>query len=1076
MDFYSRFKMRSFLTALGFLLSSVGFGQSIQTLDSLIEAGSPVKSLEIISDRISAIENSQDQALLPEYLGVFGRAHLALSDESQANRQVESKLSSWGKLLNKPKDLKNLWLAAAIWYEYIGQLENAYQAGFKSVEFARNEPGITSKELGKLLLYLGAYAVNRLDLTAAKIHLKEAQTLLEKDPDPESIYQLNSFLGDIAYYASQMDSAEYFLKKCLQAFETMEPSLRNSHYRPAIVLNSLSGVQSALGKTTEAIQSMNETVAHLKTFKDNEKEPIEQKKGKVFYFQAIDNLGGIYRGLGNFRKAQDLLEYSYAKKQEFFGPNSKDVWLSQILLGQLYFEQEESEKARKILAQGLNGFKQTAGSHILYEADGWYTLGMIEDAAQNEALALENYQRADSLFQQGLQGEFDVIYLEFLKNYGLFLAEIGMDTQAIRQVQQAYEYVLENQGEKSLMAFQQELSVGEVFFELRRYTEATIWSEKALETLKTQFSGSQSLLDSLKIERNKPQAILLSAKSRYENRQDKDPNFLKSLLAEMESGLDALDRRKFFLESDEDISLMIQDNQAFFQFVEELNLQLYQKTKDKQYLAKLLSMHESALYQRIRARLEQADPTRFGSIPADFFKKEQEIKSQLRASIQDSENGVEQYIKASKAWEDFLAQARRDYPEYVEFRYASIQRDFDLITRQLPESTAVVRYLIVGKDLFGVVLGKSDPQLVQLDFPTAEKILKTFQSDWDDEEKTRTNLHQLYLALWAPLEGAIQTERVLVVPDGILFNLNFEILTPKKLSSYSDLASGSLLTKHSFSYHYSTLLFSYPIQKQAYRSNFSAFAPGFSDEMKKSYLNEISDSLKIDQSYLTLIPQPFTDRLVSTLKGLFGGKVYTKEASTLDQFNKEAGNHRILHIGTHAESNNTSPDFSRLIFAKVNGRPEEENSLYAKDIYQLDMRSELAVLMACETGKPTFAPGEGMISLAHAFNYAGSKSLLTGIWKIDEKASTQIAESFYQYLSEGKTKDKALQLAKLDYLKTAEGRALSPEFWAGLIVMGDGSPVSFDPVFGHWGWIALGMLVLVICLVFLFRKKETAVK
>ncbi len=257
--------MRAFLIAFFSLFSSVCFGQSIETLDSLILAGNPAQSLNLISEKISALENSQDQARLPEYLGVFGRAHLALSDENQANSQVENKLSMWGKLLNKPKDLKNLWLAAAIWYEYIGQLEKAYQAGFRSVEFARSEPEITSKELGKSLLNLGAYAVNRLDLTSAKIHLKEAQTLLEKDPDPESVYRLNSFLGDIAYYASQMDSAEFFLKKCLQVFKTMEPSLRNSHYRPAIVLNSLSGVQSALGKTSEAILSMNETIAHLKT-------------------------------------------------------------------------------------------------------------------------------------------------------------------------------------------------------------------------------------------------------------------------------------------------------------------------------------------------------------------------------------------------------------------------------------------------------------------------------------------------------------------------------------------------------------------------------------------------------------------------------------------------------------------------------------------------------------------------------------------------------------------------------------------------------------------------------------------
>lgn len=1038
--------MRYLLLTWVLFFSTQASGQSINELDSLIEAGNPVKSLELIREQMIALERTEDYAPLPDYLEVLGRAILAISDEKQANDQVENQLAKWDRLFKNPQDLKNLWLAAASWYEYAGSLEKAYQSELKAVEFARKQPGISSKELGMLLVNLGSYSVNRMDLTTAKKHLNEAQTLLQKEPDPESIYKINSYLGNMAYFNSRMDSAEYFYKKCLLTFESMEPSPRNTHYRPALMLNNLAGVQSAQGKTQEAINSMNEVISHLDTFQRLEKEPSAKKQALEFYFQAIDNLGGIYKGLGNYRKAKDLLEYSYQKKQDAFGQESKEVWLSEILLGQLYFEQEESDKARTILQLGLKGLKETDGNYILYEADGWYALARIEDADQNETLALENYQKAISLFQQGLEGDFDVIYLGFLKNYALFLAETGLENQAIAQAKLAYEYVLQNQGEKTLLAFQQELSVGDVFFQLRRYGDAQIWSEKALRTLEGQFSGTQSLLDSLQIERNKPQAILLSARSTYENQGVKDPAFLKSLLAQMEVGMDALDRRKVFLDSEEDVTLMIQENQEFFKFVEQLNLELYQKTGEKEYLYQLLSIHESALYQRIRARLEQLDQIRFGNLPEEFFRKERELKAQLKAAIQSTEVGVQDYLNAAQAWQVFLDQTKRDYPDYFEFRYASIHRGFEVISSQLPEDTSVIRYLFVGKELFALVLQKTDAQLFQLDFGTAQRILSTFQNEWSNEPKTMENLHQLYLALWAPMEKAIRNERVLVVPDGVLFNLNFEILTPNRGRAYSDLASGSLLAKHSFAYHYSTLLFSYPSQDLPYSSNFAAFAPGFSDEMKEDYIQSVRDSLQIDRSYLTLIPQPFTDQLVKSLKGIFGGKIFTQETSTLDQFNSEAGKHRILHIGTHAESDNISPDFSRLIFAKASDHPEEENSLFARDIYQLDLRSELAVLMACETGKPTFAPGEGMISLAHAFNYAGSKSLLMGIWKIDERASALIAESFYRYLSEGKTKDKALQLAKLDYLGRADGRSLSPEFWAGLILMGDGSEIDLEPV------------------------------
>jgi len=83
------------------------------------------------------------------------------------------------------------------------------------------------------------------------------------------------------------------------------------------------------------------------------------------------------------------------------------------------------------------------------------------------------------------------------------------------------------------------------------------------------------------------------------------------------------------------------------------------------------------------------------------------------------------------------------------------------------------------------------------------------------------------------------------------------------------------------------------------------------------------------------------------------------------------------------------------------------------------------MLTACESGKPGYQDGEGMISLAHAFNYAGSESILTGLWKIDEQASAMLLDLFYENLADGLPKDEALRQAKLSYLQQAEGRMLA---------------------------------------------------
>jgi len=114
-----------------------------------------------------------------------------------------------------------------------------------------------------------------------------------------------------------------------------------------------------------------------------------------------------------------------------------------------------------------------------------------------------------------------------------------------------------------------------------------------------------------------------------------------------------------------------------------------------------------------------------------------------------------------------------------------------------------------------------------------------------------------------------------------------------------------------------------------------------------------------------------------------------------------------------------------------------------------------------------------MISLAHAFNYAGSESILTSLWQIDEQSSAQILNYFYEYLEDGLPKDQALRKAKLDYLSTAEGRTLHPQYWAGLVLMGDTSPIALNKGFLQKSsalWIIFTLLVITVFLV-LVRKR-----
>ena len=80
------------------------------------------------------------------------------------------------------------------------------------------------------------------------------------------------------------------------------------------------------------------------------------------------------------------------------------------------------------------------------------------------------------------------------------------------------------------------------------------------------------------------------------------------------------------------------------------------------------------------------------------------------------------------------------------------------------------------------------------------------------------------------------------------------------------------------------------------------------------------------------------------------------------------------------------------------------------------------------------------MSLARAFAYAGCASTINSLWKADDQATFMILRRFYVYLRQGETKARALQLAKLDYLKS-DAIDKSPAYWAHLVLTGDSSPL-----------------------------------
>ncbi|HEY0039366.1 MAG TPA: CHAT domain-containing protein, partial [Flavisolibacter sp.] len=501
-------------------------------------------------------------------------------------------------------------------------------------------------------------------------------------------------------------------------------------------------------------------------------------------------------------------------------------------------------------------------------------------------------------------------------------AENGNTTTALAKAKKAYDYIVKAQGTETLSVANQLLNLSEVHYLTGNYGEALNYSNRSLAVLNTAIRSGISLLDSVRTELKKPKAILQKTKAEYSLLKTKSKADLSRLLAELAEALVIIERRKTILNDVDDIGLLMADQSELVKFMEKINIDLYKLTNDRSYLHKLIGLHESALYNRIRSRLDKADTLQFAHVPSQVLAKERSLKAAITTALEGDDSHhqkMQAYFSAVDAWNRFEGTLKKDYPRYYQLRYASIFKSLDGVRQMIPANTTLVRYFFSDKELFAFVADAKSENIISLGVQDIEKKITSLSARAYDVAAINETLAALYQQLWAPIEGLVQNKKVVIIPDGILYNLSFETLTPKKITSFKELATNSLLAKHSIAYHYSLFLVGQKKQPASNTASFVAFAPGFMDDMKQPYRTAAAKSPIPDNNYLSLLPQPFTIDLAARTQKLFGGDAFLHGESTVNSFRQNAANHKIIHIGTHAESDNLHPEYSRLIFAKTGG-------------------------------------------------------------------------------------------------------------------------------------------------------------
>ncbi|MGC1204566.1 MAG: CHAT domain-containing protein [Flavobacteriaceae bacterium] len=284
-------------------------------------------------------------------------------------------------------------------------------------------------------------------------------------------------------------------------------------------------------------------------------------------------------------------------------------------------------------------------------------------------------------------------------------------------------------------------------------------------------------------------------------------------------------------------------------------------------------------------------------------------------------------------------------------------------------------------------------------------------------------------------------KNVLIIPDGLLNFIPFEALLNEETNTSTFSKMPFVVTNQKIGYNSSIFLYLNNVNKPENNTVLGVF-PVF-ENTKKALTYSINEAKAIE----------------SEMKS----HILMRTEATKANFNKKASNYGILHLSTHASSGD---------FVNPSNLSFYDDTLFLNELYSLDLNTNLVVLSACETGIGKLYKGEGAMSIARGFQYAGAQNLLFSLWQINDLSTSQIMQKFYKNFNKHHSAFFANNESKVDYLKneSISNAKKSPYYWSAFVYYGEIlQPNSKNLLI----YICLAALFILIA-VFLFIKLKRA--
>ncbi len=781
---------------------------------------------------------------------------------------------------------------------------------------------------------------------------------------------------------------------------------------------------------------------------DNYSRAIENQQQALEIFQAIGDEAGMLEVLQNLGYSHEQLA-NYETAQNFqkralelairLGDSTK-IALSQHLLANIYWKIGNYEPALRLEKQAEQFFRSS--NNLKLQAVALVTEGLILMSLGNLEEAILKQQQALELATR-IDDRQDMANIH--KNLGLIYRAQNRWIEAMEQFQQAIAldeainsrrglsygyrdmgsiYLQQGLTDKALDYFHKALRISQEILDGRNQAHCLyeigrthLFLENmaaALDTLNLAAQQAQALF----IPEVEWRARRLIGQLHYENK-----NWDKSI----ESYLDALkiiETMRSQIKVEEYKSGFIDDKLIVYHDLINMYLQMgrqdkafeiVERAKSRNFID-LLANRDIQFSGKVRPeKLNQGK-----QLENDIYRIQNELAGLLIKGehiTQTDEANIallnQKLQSLKKQYQEFLIELKSQNAELAEL--VSVEPpDLAAISQALPEYAALLEYFYTESNFYAwAIIGRRIISW-QRSLPSYQLVaaVDSLRAAIEQQKSIVQVSRRLYDLLIAPFEKELKNQsHLVIVPHGILHYLPFAALM--------DQQERHLIDRYSLSLSPSASLLKICIDKgEPFYAN-NAWQP--------SILAFGNPDLNNPQLEL-----PFAEKEIESI-GLFFSdiKSYLNQQATETKFKQVCHLPNIIVLSCHGEFDAINPLFSCLRLA-----PDATNDgrLTAHEIFQLELNAYLVTMSACETGLATISAGDEIIGLTRSFIYAGSASLLSSLWKVDDLATAVLIKRFFRYLKEGEPKAKALQNA-IALVRTQIN--VHPSFWAAFNLTGD---------------------------------------